>query len=326
MTAPPLGKYLASTGEQFNAPLSHHTHDTQEKSVRDKAVKNLSVFLSESTNVIPKSDLDKLWKGIFYGFWMSDKPLVQQALATELADLVLSISQTTSALAFLRGFWEMIVREWSGIDRLRIDKYYMLVRRFVNASFRLLIRAEWDANVVDQYNDILTTSGGPLCPSDLKVPTSLAYHLADIYIEELDKVLALSTSPADPLPAPLHPLVIPFLVLAAQTPVIMTYKRIQSALLNPLLSALDLPSEDEPPMSKRARLTKTKSRSGLYSYVVSNSCYDNPKMEGKIEGPALRKKLLRLVFEIASRPETRDSNRRRLYAVWKDGADEYEED
>ncbi|KAG6901818.1 hypothetical protein C0995_007617 [Termitomyces sp. Mi166 len=310
MTAPPLGKYLAST----------------EKNIRDKAVKNLSAFLSESTNVLSKPDMDKLWKGIFYGFWMSDKPLVQQALATELTDLVLSISQTTSALMFLRGFWEMIVREWNGIDRLRIDKYYMLVRKFVNVSFRLLIRTGWDVNVINEYNDILTASGGPLCPSDLKVPTSLAYHLADIYVEELDKVLSLSTSPTDSLPAPLHPLLIPFLLLAAQTPVSVTYKRIQSALMDPLFSALNPPPEDEEPLSKRTRLTTTESQPGLYSCVVINSCYENPKTEGRVDGPTLRMKLLRLVFEIASRPETRDSNRRKLYALWKDGADEFEED
>lgn len=56
---------------------------------------------------------------IWTGFWMSDKPLVQQALAGELAELVLAISSTRSALAFVRGFWEMTVREWGGIDRLR---------------------------------------------------------------------------------------------------------------------------------------------------------------------------------------------------------------
>ncbi|KAH0591027.1 Ribosomal RNA processing protein 1 like protein [Termitomyces sp. J132] len=310
MTAPPLGKYLAST----------------EKRIRDKAVKNLSVFLSESTNVLPKSDMDKLWKGIFYGFWMSDKPLVQQALATELSDLVLSISQTTSALAFLRGFWEMIVREWNGIDRLRIDKYYMLVRRFVNASFRLLVRTEWDTNVVKEYNDMLTTSGGPLCPSDLRVPTGLAYHLADIYVEELDKVLSLSTSPADILPAPLHPLLMPFLSLAAQTPVAVTCKRIQSSLIDPLFSALKTLSDEEQPKSKRARLATTGNQPGLYPCVVINSCYEDPKTEGSIYGHTLRKKLLRLVFEIASQPETRDSNRRKLYASWKDSAEECEEE
>jgi ribosomal RNA-processing protein 1 len=61
----------------------------------------------------------KLWKGIFYCFWMSDKPLVQQALATELADLLLAVGSTNAALAFLRGFWQATVREWNGIDRLR---------------------------------------------------------------------------------------------------------------------------------------------------------------------------------------------------------------
>ena len=54
------------------------------------------------------------------GFWMSDKPLVQQALASELADLLLLISSTASSLAFLKGFWEAMVREWNGIDRLRL--------------------------------------------------------------------------------------------------------------------------------------------------------------------------------------------------------------
>lgn len=53
------------------------------------------------------------------GFWMSDKPLVQQALASELVELLLTISDTSSALNFLRGFWVTLVREWNGIDRLR---------------------------------------------------------------------------------------------------------------------------------------------------------------------------------------------------------------
>lgn len=63
--------------------------------------------------------MSKLWKGIFYCFWMSDKPLVQQALAAELAELLLTIQTTEASLSFLRGFWESIVREWGGIDRLR---------------------------------------------------------------------------------------------------------------------------------------------------------------------------------------------------------------
>ena len=43
-----------------------------------------------------------------------------------------------------------------------MDKYYMLVRKFVNASFRLLVRTEWDAAAVKEYNSILSGPNGPL--------------------------------------------------------------------------------------------------------------------------------------------------------------------
>lgn len=217
----------------------------------------------------------------------------------------------------------------------------MLVRRFVNASFRLLARADWDKGACQEYNGILSGTGGPLwcallfitvldhltaysSPSDLKVPISLAYHLADIYIEELNKVLGNPTSP--PLPAPLQTLLQPFLSLAAQAPTSVTYKRIQFALFDPLFSALSSPTlEEKTPVSKRARLS-TPSDTDLYPHVLSNACYEDPTVEGKVDGPTLKKKLLKLVFNVASQPETRDSNRRKMYALWKEGADEGDSD
>jgi len=44
----------------------------------------------------------------------------------------------------------------------RMDKYYMLIRRFVNASFRFLAREQWNQDVCDRYNEILSQQGGPL--------------------------------------------------------------------------------------------------------------------------------------------------------------------
>ncbi len=44
----------------------------------------------------------------------------------------------------------------------RIDKYYMLVRKFVNASFLLLVREEWSSPVCGEYNHIIGGPGGPL--------------------------------------------------------------------------------------------------------------------------------------------------------------------
>lgn len=99
---------------------------------------------------LAQGEMAKLWKGVFYcqslfwwgsprralmrraGFWMSDKPLVQQALANDLALLTLAVrpkvkegrpqgrvARFRSAMSYLQAFWDAIVREWSGLDRLR---------------------------------------------------------------------------------------------------------------------------------------------------------------------------------------------------------------
>ena len=52
---------------------------------------------------------------------MSDKPLVQQALASELANLLLVIPDEGATLQFLKGFWQTLLREWKGIDHHRYN-------------------------------------------------------------------------------------------------------------------------------------------------------------------------------------------------------------
>ncbi|EJD04195.1 Nop52-domain-containing protein [Fomitiporia mediterranea MF3/22] len=302
----PLGKYLAST----------------DKKTRDKAVKSLAAFLSTpAQDALPRSEMAKLWKGIFYCYWMSDKPRVQQALSTELAEIVLSISSAKASLSFLRGFWEAIVREWSGIDRLRMDKYYMLVRKFVNAGFRLLLREQWEKEAVTEYKDILTCRGGPLCALDVRIPASLSYHLADIYLVELDKVLKPSddadadTEESAPAPAPLSPLLYPFFDLAARTNSNVTYQRVHDEILDRLFLALKRQPvlSPEPPQRKRPRLENEPT----FENIRSNSCLEDPKKEDKVDSVQLRKDLLRKMFDVANGPDTRESNRKKLHALWK---------
>jgi hypothetical protein len=49
---------------------------------------------------------------------MSDKPLIQQELAENLAAMIHAQSDDR-AVQYLTGFWHTIGREWGGIDRLR---------------------------------------------------------------------------------------------------------------------------------------------------------------------------------------------------------------
>lgn len=159
-------------------------------------------------------------------------------------------------------------------------------------------------------------------PDDNRVPASLTYHLADIYLEELDKVLAStdvessSGSGEEPPPAPLLSLLVPFFQISARTISNVTYQRIQTSLLDPLFNSLKppLPASD-PPSKKRPRL----SNDPAFLNVLANSCLESPKEEGKVDRNQLRKSLLRKLFDVASSTDARESNRRKMYAIWKDG-------
>jgi len=53
------------------------------------------------------------------GMWMADKPVVQHALAEQLAGLLHVLPNAAASWTFLSGFYCIMNREWTGIDFLR---------------------------------------------------------------------------------------------------------------------------------------------------------------------------------------------------------------
>jgi ribosomal RNA-processing protein 1 len=117
-------------------------------------------------------------------------------------------------------------------------------------------------------------------------------------------------------PVPLKSVLAPFLTLAAKTPNKPTYQQIQANLINPLLAALS-PPESGPPLPESSNTSKGR---GDFSNLLANSCLfssDEP-----LDSSRLRKSLLEYIFEVASREDTKDSNRRKLYAICNANLDE----
>ena len=108
------------------------------------------------------------------------------------------------------------------------------------------------------------------------------------------------------------------MTLAAETPNKVTYRQIQTNLMEPLLAALSLPPEsEEPTQPKRADPSDVKNS---FPNLLANSCLspsDEPSDRGR-----LRKGVLEYIFEVASREDSRDSNRRKLYAICNENLDE----
>ncbi|KAL6239909.1 nucleolar protein,Nop52-domain-containing protein, partial [Aspergillus navahoensis] len=268
---------------------------SSDKKIRDKATDSLALFLQSKTD-LSLLELLKLWKGLFFCFYHSDRPLTQQALARNLSYTLVPSLPRATVHRFLRAFWITIGREFHAIDRLRLDKYLLLIRSYVGVAFQIFLKdpkptsattngtgtetgnkkrkreesakskkrskaksknaqpASDDVNEdehsnsnsespsttsndwtdLQSYIEILTE--GPLHPlnfdpSQPKLdeekgiipmphgPDGLRYHLLDIYIDELEKVLEFDAETGKPiLEVPAEILLAPIESLKAESP------------------------------------------------------------------------------------------------------------
>ena len=80
-------------------------------------------------------------------------------------------------------------REWTNIDVLRMEKFLLLTRRYLGATFKLMKEGEWEEMLVEEHLDLLKEV--PCNTEDMKVPNGMRYHVIDIYVDELERVGAL---------------------------------------------------------------------------------------------------------------------------------------
>ena len=109
---------------------------------RDRAVKKLKKWFGARSSGFPQEELMRIWKGLFYCYWMSDKPLVQEELAENISSMVASFQTTQDGLGFVQAFAKTFQRECFGVDRWRMDKTMMFVRRFLRTVTRMVMRME----------------------------------------------------------------------------------------------------------------------------------------------------------------------------------------
>ncbi|KAJ2764566.1 hypothetical protein IWQ57_005122 [Coemansia nantahalensis] len=152
-----------------------------DKEVRDQAVAAIQQLLAQDDE-FTYMEMLRHWKALFYCFWLSDKPLVQQELSWSLAGLVLGCKGGNRA-AFVRAFWDTLCREWFHVDKHRIDKYLLLVRRMVFFTLQSMRQSGWDGQLVAEFADVLQQF--PINPKDPRVPNSIRSHVADVYLDEL---------------------------------------------------------------------------------------------------------------------------------------------
>lgn len=185
---------------------------SSDPALRRSTLQNLLSYLSTfppSSHLTAIQSL-QIWTTLFYALYMHDprasSPLSTQTLITTLTTKLLLTTVPKNnprlKLALTTGFWETMSREWSGIDRHRLDKYLLLIRLMLRATFMLLhdsacSDATEERAVARDQVEVLRTwplstgrgGGGGGSAGGKKVPDGIRYHVLDVWVDELVMVL-----------------------------------------------------------------------------------------------------------------------------------------
>lgn len=260
------------------------------KKTRDTAVELLRRWLEAQTHV---SDLDfkKIWKGLFYCVWHADKHEVQAQLIDKLASLIRTLD-----LALARHYFQVflltMVREWSGIDHLRLDKFYLMLSRFLHHIFLLLDDHGWDSELTKGF--MADLRDGTLL-AKVKYPAKgVNLHFVDVYLNELTDFLPLGIETFGLVFEPLYSVL-------AKSPDKLLVSRVRHNVFDCVL-------ENGKKLIKRRQEQRE-----VHDVVVD----DNDKVE-KLGSIAVTMGIANGLFELATADSTLQANRKVIYALYED--------
>lgn len=173
---------MPSETNTFVRKLAHNDAAT-----RNAAFKALCNFLkSKASGKLDLLEMEKLWRGLYFSMWYCDKAVPQQNLAGNLGELFSVVIPENRLKLFHQAFWEVMAKEWHSLDKWRVDKFYMLVRRVLRHQLFRLEAGGWSKKQTAEFVAVLRQY--PLV-DDSKFPQSLAYHVCDIFLDEVEYVI-----------------------------------------------------------------------------------------------------------------------------------------
>ena len=199
----------------------------------------------------------KVWKLLWYCLYMCDKLKNQQQLGEEMGRIIHSLNEE-KAISFLSSFCKTMVREWGGLDKWRLDKFYHLSHSLLKEAFLFLQARNWSPDLLSKFLDCLTRDkeDGPLHPQFDKCLT-LKLDISQNYFPLLLQVSSLSL-PSTLSYSTLHLLLQPFFTLLSKERLENVKERMCEHLFEPLFALVDSKPESDafPPKGVEIDLNK----------------------------------------------------------------------
>nr|NP_651976.1 Nnp-1 [Drosophila melanogaster]Q9VJZ7.1 RecName: Full=Ribosomal RNA processing protein 1 homolog; AltName: Full=NNP-1 homolog; AltName: Full=RRP1-like protein [Drosophila melanogaster]AAF53287.1 Nnp-1 [Drosophila melanogaster]AAT94500.1 LD23193p [Drosophila melanogaster]AOQ11952.1 Nnp-1-RA [synthetic construct] len=181
---PKVAKELMVVAQEVKIIRALACNDVVERNRQIRILRKWFKARAGSSFPFNEDDFMRIWKGLYYTMWMSDKPLVQEELAEKLAQMVDSFGGNTAcSLAYFSAFMRTMCQEYFGIDQWRMDKFLMLTRRMVRYLLRFLKQNNWNADLIAAFNSSMQLS----VMSEQPKSRGMTMHYLDVFFEELAK-------------------------------------------------------------------------------------------------------------------------------------------
>ncbi|KAA0033932.1 ribosomal RNA processing protein 1-like protein B isoform X2 [Cucumis melo var. makuwa] len=154
------------------------------KATRDKTLRVIiKIWLPTQTSLFV-GDMKKLWNGLFYCVWHTNKVPVQSKIINRLASLLLHLNLLFT-FQYFSVFLVTMHCEWVEIDALRLDKFYLLIRRFVHQFFALLKKHSWDLELCCRLVQVLEQRVFFTNDKFHGNGNGVSYQIASVFLKEL---------------------------------------------------------------------------------------------------------------------------------------------
>ncbi|KAJ1610240.1 RRp1-like protein [Cryptosporidium canis] len=125
---------------------------------RKKGLDIITRYISKHSNSITRLQIIKIWKGLYYSMWLSDKVLIQREMAVNISQLQRKFEINECLLSFIEEFYLMMRFRWDGLDHYRMDKFTFLQRTMLAESLDILAKKNFDSEFACGLFDVYCRS------------------------------------------------------------------------------------------------------------------------------------------------------------------------
>jgi len=190
---------------------------------------------------------------------------------------------------YVRAYFRTLTREWSNMDKYRIDKFYTLTRLLLREIYRYMRSRHWNLGIIRLFNDAIFEE----VLRNKTYGNGVRFHMLDICLEELAKVNGDEHTAGLPLTeATFLDCLEPYFAMAQRVEESHVHSRVLEKVLLRFLNEFSVVSDNYEPN-------------------------DDSKKNGLIMDQVHVGTVAQFIFELGSDPETEDRYRKQLYDMHK---------